>query len=58
MRVMLVAATVLVAGCAAHFPKNMDKDMKALVGQNVGVAVNRLGYPSNKLTISGDTVYV
>jgi hypothetical protein len=58
MRVILVAAAVLVAGCAAHYHKNMDKDMKALVGQNVGVAVDRLGYPSNKLTISGNTVYV
>ena len=58
MRVMLVAAAVLMAGCAAHYHKNMDMDMKALVGKNVGVAVDRLGYPSNKLTISGNTVYV
>jgi hypothetical protein len=58
MRVMLVVAAVFVAGCAAHFHKNMDKDMKALVGNNVSVAVDRLGYPSNKLTITGSTVYV
>ena len=58
MRAMLVAAAVLVAGCAAHFQKTMDKDVKALVGKNIGSVVDKLGYPSNKLTIGGDTVYV
>ena len=47
----------IVAGCATHFHKTMDKDMRGLVGKDIGTVVKKLGYPSIKLTVAGDTDY-
>lgn len=54
--VAFLAATL--CGCAGHYHKVMNRDLTALVGKNITAAVDRFGYPSQKLSIGGDTVYV
>lgn len=49
-----VAAALLLAACA---PSPVGPGLEALKGQNIRTAINYLGYPDQKQTIVGDTVY-
>ena len=51
---MLLVAAVL-SGCVAE---NMNKGLQGLVGEDIHIAVARLGYPSTQRQMLGDTIYV
>ena len=50
-----VAAMLLLSGCVMH---NLGNRLPKLVGQDIHVAIGRLGYPNEKPPmVVGDTVY-
>jgi hypothetical protein len=53
--IAVILAGAALAGCVFQ---NMDDGLKALIGQDVHVAVARLGYPTDKREMLGDTIYI
>ena len=53
--VALLLAVISLSGCVGQ---HMDEGLSNLVGQNISVAVARLGYPDSKREMMGDTIYV
>jgi hypothetical protein len=51
-------AMALLSGCAVHYHRVMDRDMNALVGQDIQVAVKKLGLPSNTFPLGNEKVYL
>ena len=47
-------AGLSLGGCVSQ---NMDAGLLGLVGQDIHVAIARLGYPNSQRTVAGDTVY-
>jgi hypothetical protein len=56
-RLALVAAVLMLTGCAMRSHIVLKRDMKADIGQNVGVLVKKLGYPSSQQIMLGTKVY-
>lgn len=58
MKRALVAlfAALCLSGCNTF--KDMDAGINSLVGQNIDVAFQRLGYPNQEGQLAGKTVYV
>jgi hypothetical protein len=54
LRTAVAFSAALLGGCGL----SMDKSLKPMVGQNVEVAVAKLGYPDRQLTTPGDTYYL
>ncbi|MDH7975936.1 hypothetical protein QH494_27470 [Sphingomonas sp. AR_OL41] len=46
---------VVLAGCTTF--SNIDEGMTALVGQPIDAAVDKLGYPTNQVTVGGKKIY-
>jgi hypothetical protein len=55
---LLVITALALSGCGIGYQKAMRTDMSGLSGQPVKVVVQKIGYPTNQLTIAGDTAYV
>jgi hypothetical protein len=51
----LVVVALSLCGCVAQ---HMNEGLADLMGQNIKVAVGRLGYPDGQRTMLGDTIYV
>jgi hypothetical protein len=47
-------SAALLCGCGL----SMDKSLKPMLGQDVKVAVAKLGYPDGQRTTPGDTIYL
>jgi len=56
--IAILAATAVLAACADVVPRQMDRGLRSLVGQNIGAAAQRLGPPNQKLTNYGETTYI
>lgn len=55
-RIFTVAIFALgLAGCVS---RNMNEGLQGLIGQDIHVAVDRLGYPDAQRTVLGDKVYI
>lgn len=54
MRTTAAFIAALLCGCGL----SMEKSLKPLVGQNIDVAVAKLGYPDSQRTTPGDTIYL
>jgi hypothetical protein len=52
---LAIAATVGLTGCVGD---HMNDGLQSLVGQDIHVAVARLGYPDGQRTMLGDTIYI
>lgn len=52
---LLVIIAIDLTGCVEQ---HMNEGLRALVGQDIQMAVNRLGYPDGKREILGKTIYV
>lgn len=55
MRVSVVAAAVLLAGCAQQ---QIDKGLSAHVGQPVSSLIAKLNYPDSQTTVSGRRAFI
>jgi hypothetical protein len=53
--VVLVVVAFTLSGCVSQ---RMNEGLNNLMGQNIQVAVDRLGYPDGQRTMLGDTIYV
>jgi hypothetical protein len=54
MRTTAAVIAALLSGCGL----SMEKSLRPLVGQNIDVAVAKLGYPDSQRTTPGDTIYL
>lgn len=50
-----VAALLTVTACVSD---HMNQGLNALIGQNIRVAVEKLGYPDSQRTMLGDNIYI
>jgi hypothetical protein len=54
MRYLILAAILALAGCIMH---KLEKQLTPLIGQDIHVAIKRMGYPNATREVVGDTVY-
>src|ERR1700722_18374312 len=54
MRTTAAFIAALLCGCGL----SMEKSLKPIVGQNIDVAVAKLGYPDGQRTTPGGTIYL
>lgn len=55
MKRLLFLALLAISACATQ---QLDKGLRSLIGENIRMAVDRMGYPNGQREIMGDTVYV
>lgn len=54
MRKLIPAAVLLLTGCIMN---KLQANLAPLVGQDIHIAIKKLGYPTSSRVIVGDTVY-
>lgn len=57
MKIAVPVLTLMLAGCAANFIKDMETGLQPFVGKDIHVAIKKLGYPAGEKTIAGDKVF-
>jgi len=55
MKIAVIAACLLLVGCP--FEKDMNTGLCAFVGQDIHVAIAKLGEPASEQTVAGDHVF-
>jgi hypothetical protein len=55
MKIAVFALVVLLSGCATQ---QLNTGLQELMGHNIRVAIDHLGYPDGQRTVMGHTVYV
>lgn len=53
--ILMVGVVICLTGCVEQ---NMNDGLRQLKGQNISVAVAKLGYPDTQRTMLGDVIYV
>jgi hypothetical protein len=53
----LIVFVVVAVGLTGCVSQNMDQGLQALVGQDIHLAMNALGYPTGQQPLLGETVY-
>jgi hypothetical protein len=53
--IVLLVLTLCLSGCVA---RHMNEGLNKLLGQNVQVAIDHVGYPDTQRTMLGHTIYV
>ena len=55
---IILATIAITTGCGGFMAyRNLNRDLTALVGQDIHVVIKKLGYPTSQAIVAGDKVY-